>query len=77
MKLYATILLILAITAATGFISVLGKPLQVPIVPEVEPAKESDLMVSRYFCISVSLHAVMMCHSHRELYLQVGDDTNG
>ena len=48
----ARILLFLAVTAATRFIFVIGKPTsierreKIPFDPEVESAKESELMVS-------------------------------
>jgi len=49
----ARILLFLAVTVATRFIFVIGKPIsierrekKIPFDPEVEPAKESELMVS-------------------------------
>lgn len=47
----ARILLLLAVTAILEFVTFAsGKPIvKIPVDPEVEPARESELLVSKYF----------------------------
>ena len=46
------VLYFVAVAAATGFPSVLRKPMPiVPVDPVAEPAKVTELMVSKYFLL--------------------------
>ena len=65
------VLFFLAVAAATGFLSVNGKPMQiVPVEPGVQPAKVSELMVSKYFLLppkARTFHFVMNYTIHQKL----------